>query len=284
MRQVFTSARLENVEKVAQLLEDAGIETRVTQRRAYKSRIRGEFSYRDEPGEQKPAVWIVRSEDQIRARQMLRELGLMDSSRNAPDSYLSVGLRGGSPDPHEDAGRRRAFRVKIGLLVVIVAIMLLGFMAWRPSQRAGADANTEADAAISQPATSMQPVPEDLPGRGNTVTPDSLAVAMLRGELPTRAGDIACIAIDGFDPSPELLAALPPTPGKVLPMTQCPASVGSPGAPLLIGVGKYVANDAGTGTIFLQRRRAGGRAVPQWYQVRRDGDGDGDGWRIIQPL
>ena len=36
MRQVFSSPRLENVERVSQLLEEAGIETRITHGRSYK--------------------------------------------------------------------------------------------------------------------------------------------------------------------------------------------------------------------------------------------------------
>ena len=47
MRQVFSSPRLENVERVAALLREAGIETRVTQARSYKGGLRGDFSYRD---------------------------------------------------------------------------------------------------------------------------------------------------------------------------------------------------------------------------------------------
>ena len=62
MRQVFSSPRLENVERVAQLLEDAGIQTRVTHGRSYRGGLRGNFSYR-EGAESKPvpAVWVVRS-------------------------------------------------------------------------------------------------------------------------------------------------------------------------------------------------------------------------------
>ena len=48
MRQVFSSPRLENVERVAQLLRDDGIAVKVTQRRAYKGGLRGDFSYRDD--------------------------------------------------------------------------------------------------------------------------------------------------------------------------------------------------------------------------------------------
>lgn len=277
MRQVFTSARLENVEQVAKLLEDAGIEVRITNGRSYKGGIRGNFTYRDE-GERKPAVWIVRSEDQPKARALLREAGLMDSSRNAPDSYLSMGLRGTSEEAgRRDDAQRRAFRIKLGLLVVIAAIVALAFMAMRgPSTPAPAVA-TDHGAAATETAA----IPKDLPGRGAKATPDLLAIALLRGELPKRADDVACIAVDGGDAAPALLAALPATPGRVLPLSQCPAHAAANARPAqILAIGKYEANEAGTGTIFLQRRRVGGRAVPQWYDVRRDGEG----WRVVQPL
>ncbi len=275
MRQVFTSARIENVEQVAKLLEDAGIEVRITNGRSYKGVIRGNFTYRDEGG-QKPAVWIVRSEDQPKARALLREAGLMDSSRNAPDSYLSMGLRGTSEQADRRSGmQRRAFRIKLGLLVVIAAIVALAFMAMRRPSTGVPPATAPRPAPVA-----TAPVPGDLPPRGNTATPDSLAVALLRGELPRSAGDVACVAVDGRDPSPALLAALPPSSGRVLAASQCPARVEGRPPAQLIAIGRYEANAAGTGTIFMQRRRVGARGVPQWYDVRRDGEG----WRIVQPL
>jgi hypothetical protein len=275
MRQVFTSARLENVEHVAKLLEDAGIEVRITHGRSYKGGIRGNFTYRDEGGP-KPAVWIVRSEDQPRARTMLREAGLMDSSRNAPDSYLAMSFRGTNPDPGRRSDpQRRAFRIKLGLLVVIAAIVALAFMALQSPTTTQPGATP-----VSAPAAAVAPVPGDLVGPGNTATPDSLAVALLRSELPRSAGAVACLAVDGRDPSAALLAALPATPGRVLPVSQCPATVEGAPAAQLIAVGKYEANASGTGTIYLQRRRVGGKGVPQWYDVRREGEG----WRIVQPL
>ena len=72
MRQVFTSSRLENVEGVAQLLREAGIEVRVTNDRSYKGNRRSSFSYREETGE-RPTVWVIRSEDQLRARDLKPE-------------------------------------------------------------------------------------------------------------------------------------------------------------------------------------------------------------------
>src|SRR5688572_16615746 len=181
MRKVFTSARLENAERVARLLEDAGIEVRITNGRSYKGAIRGNFSYRGE-GTRMPEVWVIRSADQPRARAMLREAGLMDSTRNAPDSFLSMGLRGTSAQAGQrDDMQRRAQRMKFGLLAVIVVVVALGFLSTRqPESQPGA---TTAPAAAT-PASTTAPVPDDLMGPGNTPTPDSLAVALLRGELP----------------------------------------------------------------------------------------------------
>jgi len=118
-------------------------------------------------------------------------------------------------------------------------------------------------------------------------TPDSLAVTLLRGELPASAGSLVCLAVDGGDAPASLLAALPPTPASVLPLSRCPATQAGAAADAargaqLIAIGKYEANDAGTGSIFMQRRRIGGRAVAQWYEVRRDPRTDA--WVVIQPL
>ena len=132
MRQVFTSARLENVEHVAKLLEDAGIEVRITNGRSYKGAIRGNFTYRDDARGQMPAVWIVQSEDQPqRAR---------DAARGRVDGFLAqrAGQLPGDEFPRHQSrpgrrndAQRRAFRIKLGLLVVIAAIVALAFMTMR---------------------------------------------------------------------------------------------------------------------------------------------------------
>ncbi|PKM15077.1 MAG: pathogenicity-like protein [Gammaproteobacteria bacterium HGW-Gammaproteobacteria-2] len=83
MRQVFSSPRLENVEGVARLLNEQGIETYVSQARGYKGQRRTTFSYAESGRADTahwPAVWIVRAEDQPRAREMLREAGLLTST------------------------------------------------------------------------------------------------------------------------------------------------------------------------------------------------------------
>lgn len=130
MRQVYTSARLENVEGVAQLLRDDGIEVRITHGRSYKGSRRSEFSYRDEENTgPKPAVWVVKSEQQPRARAILRDAGLLDTTRKqASDSYLAPTFRDEIPAATPATPQRRAFRIKLGLLLAIGVILALAFV------------------------------------------------------------------------------------------------------------------------------------------------------------
>lgn len=87
MRQIFSSQRLENVEGVAKLLRDAGIETYVSEARSYKGNRRGTFKYSEsERGMSQPGVWIVNADDVTRARQLLVDAKLIESTK--PDSYL----------------------------------------------------------------------------------------------------------------------------------------------------------------------------------------------------
>ena len=125
MRQVFTSPRLENVEGIAQLLRDEGIEVRVTHGRSFKRGIRGDFSYRDamRTGPQ-PAVWVLKSEDQPRARELLRAAGLFETTRAPGDSYLAPTFREAEIDKPATP-QQRAFRIKIALLLAIGIALVL---------------------------------------------------------------------------------------------------------------------------------------------------------------
>ena len=115
MRQIFTSPRLENVEGVAALLNEHGIETWISGSRSYRGSRRQVFSYREgaQQGEP-PAVWIVRAEDQTRARALLREAGLIDSTRS--DSYVPASLQAPASRP---TGNAIAQRVRLVLLAAI---------------------------------------------------------------------------------------------------------------------------------------------------------------------
>jgi hypothetical protein len=120
MRQLFTSPRLENVEAVAKLLADAGIEHKVSGGRSYKSYSRRQFSYSEKQkseGEQ-AAVWIIKSEDYKRGRELMHALGLLEATQ-AP-SYLSNALQV-SEQPSADP-QRRLMKIRIALLFILVAV------------------------------------------------------------------------------------------------------------------------------------------------------------------
>ena len=123
MRQVFSSGRLENVEGVAQLLRDAGIEIKVVGDRGYKQVSRREFSYVGAQGgsSEQPAVLVLNSDDYKRARELLHAAGLIESS--AAPSYLPESLRVKEAAPPSQA--QRIFRIKLVLLVVLGGVVLL---------------------------------------------------------------------------------------------------------------------------------------------------------------
>ncbi len=130
MRSVFTSPRLENVEAVAKMLADAGIEVRVSQDRSYKGKRRQPFSYRDSANanaENNPQVWVIKAEDQPRARAMLREGGLIDSTRPEFSQAVSY-LPPSSTAPIARKPDRRAsivMRIRLLLLGIITLLSIL---------------------------------------------------------------------------------------------------------------------------------------------------------------
>ena len=256
MRRVFSSPRMENVERVAKLLREAGIETRLTHGRSYKGGLRGDFSYRDDVRtEPVPAVWVVKSEDQPAAREILRAAGLLDSTRRETGYTLPV-FHTETPASADDPMRKRAFRIKVGLLLVIAVVIALAFLPLRKPRAVPAPA-----------AVSVLPA-------GMSLTPDSLAIAVLAGELPTRADQAACLAVDGRDPLPSLLAALPPSAGHVLPLSKCALR---PDLPVL-AIGNYRPMGSGA-TIMLERRHGASVVVSHTYDVRPEGNQ----WRVIEP-
>jgi hypothetical protein len=123
MRQIFTSPRLENVEGVAKLLTEAGIEIKVSEGRSYKQVSRREFSYAERKSDtsNQPAIWVIKSEDYKPAREMLHGMGLVDT---APlPSYVPEAMQfkqASKPD-----SQKRLMRIKMTLLFVVGAMVAL---------------------------------------------------------------------------------------------------------------------------------------------------------------
>jgi len=125
MRQVFSSPRLENVERLATVMREAGIEVQVTGGRSYKGGRRRQFSYRDSPrSEESAAVWVVRSEDLPAARQILRDAGLLSSTVDEQGRY--AGLSGGfnRPEPPKRGNIGLRLRIIVILIAAAVSAML----------------------------------------------------------------------------------------------------------------------------------------------------------------
>ena len=149
MRQVFTSLRIETVEGVAVLLKEAGIEVYVANGRSYHSKRGSQFSYAEPMKlKQQASVWVTRAEDQPRAREILRNAGLLASTRPGqgdPLAFAGVDL------PEEPKKRSLAWKIRIGLLVAIAIAALVTVTRHRAPPQAPS-AQAPAPAAEQPPA------------------------------------------------------------------------------------------------------------------------------------
>lgn len=120
MRQVYTSTRVENVERVVAMFNEAGIETRVTNLRPWAGRNYKRSSYSDRGDRNDwPQVWIVKAEDQPRARAMLREAGIEPATRFAEDLAKSRAPAG------QNSRGTLAVYLRLGLIAVVLIVVLL---------------------------------------------------------------------------------------------------------------------------------------------------------------
>ena len=125
MRQVYTSARNENVDRVVALLRDAGIETSVTNRSNYAGHDFKGPSYSAKPNRETWAqVWVVHSADQLRARSILREIGIEPPMRYAEDVEQS---RRKERTPSERRARF-AWNARTIVLAIIAVFLLLNWL------------------------------------------------------------------------------------------------------------------------------------------------------------
>ena len=122
MRQIYTSPRNENIDRVVALLGEAGIQTSVTNRSNYAGHDFKGPSYTAKVDSSSWAqVWIVHSEDQTRARAMLREIGV------EPPTRFAAELAEAQVKQKSVAQRRftLAWNVRTLLLVAIGVVVLL---------------------------------------------------------------------------------------------------------------------------------------------------------------
>ena len=268
MRQVFTSPRLENVEAVAELLRAEGIAVKISDSRSYRGNRRGNFSYRKgEVAATQAAVWIVNADDQPRGRQLLRDAGLLDSSREGASSYLSVSAL---DDPRGNGKPSHSMRIKLVLLGLIGVVIVL--MVYSARHYLGqAPAPTPAQVAAPRPAPPpLVPESVDTLQVYRADVPTALAKKLVEDALAARKPAQACIAIDGGDPSPALLETLQAPGTALFAHSACPG-----GDALAISILDYMTDGSGVGEVT---RQTGSEAARTLAAER-----DGTLWRVRDP-
>jgi len=128
MRQIYTSPRQENIDRVVALMSEQGIETKVANRSNWNRPTYQRFSYTrrgnrpENDRENWPQVWISRADDYPRARALLRELGIEPTTRHAEELAAA---RNPSPYARREHTVKRVRRI---VLVAIAAVFVLAML------------------------------------------------------------------------------------------------------------------------------------------------------------
>ncbi|MGH8184122.1 MAG: hypothetical protein ACREPH_10740 [Rhodanobacteraceae bacterium] len=123
MRRIYSSPRVENVERLVAVMAEHGIATKVTNRRAYDSKTYSKFSYaRPGSSEDWPAVWVSHASDHSRARQLMRDIGIEPVTRYADELASYHFQQKGGRSPAYTASRVRT----AVLIAVVIAVAIYG--------------------------------------------------------------------------------------------------------------------------------------------------------------
>ncbi|HVX04769.1 MAG TPA: hypothetical protein VHA71_06570 [Rhodanobacteraceae bacterium] len=127
MRRIYSSPRIENVERLVAVMAEHGIATKVTNRRAYDSKSYKQFSYaRPGHSDDWPAVWVKHASDHTRARQLMREIGIEPVTRYAEELAAYRFQKNGARSPAGIAARvRTAVLVAVAIAVAIYGAKLI---------------------------------------------------------------------------------------------------------------------------------------------------------------
>ncbi|TAM92942.1 MAG: hypothetical protein EPN40_13820 [Rhodanobacteraceae bacterium] len=127
MRRIYSSPRIENVERLVAVMAEHGIATKVTNRRVYDSKSYSRFSYA-RPGQRDdwPSVWVRHASDHTRARQLMRDIGIEPATRYAEELAAYRFEQNGGRGPARTAARvRTAVLVAVAIAVAIYGAKLI---------------------------------------------------------------------------------------------------------------------------------------------------------------
>jgi len=127
MRQIYTSPRQENVDRVVALMSEHGIEASVANRSNYNRSTWQRFSYsqRHEDRSSWAQVWVTHADDYTRARALLREIGIEPVIRHGEEL---AAVRNPTPEMRRAHTVSRARRIVLLLLLAAFAMVAMRYL------------------------------------------------------------------------------------------------------------------------------------------------------------
>jgi hypothetical protein len=127
MRQLYTSPRQENIDRVAALLTAQGIECTIENRSNYRRPSYQRFSYsqRNENRENWAQVWVTKADDYTRARAVLKELGIEPVVRHGEELAMA---RNPTPEMKRQSMATRIRRIVMLAVAGAFVVLMLRYM------------------------------------------------------------------------------------------------------------------------------------------------------------
>ncbi|WP_109126616.1 DUF2007 domain-containing protein [Dyella sp. C11] len=127
MRQLYTSPRQENIDRVAALLTERGIDCTIENRSNYKRQTYQRFSYsqRQDNRDNWAQVWVTRADDYTRARALLKELGIEPVVRHGEELALA---RNPTPEMKRQSVATRMRRIVMLAVAGAFVVLMLRYM------------------------------------------------------------------------------------------------------------------------------------------------------------
>ena len=128
MRQIYTSPRPGNINRVVALLAEHGIESQVENRSNWRTQGHRRFSYQepDSARDRWEQVWITRADDYSQARKLLLELGIEPVIRHGEE--LAAVRNPSSPLDRRTHIATRIRRILLLAVLVVFAVQMLRYL------------------------------------------------------------------------------------------------------------------------------------------------------------
>ena len=127
MRQIYTSPRPENIDRVVALMAEHCIEATVANRSNYNRQSWQRFSYtqRQDNRDSWAQVWITRADDYTRARELLRQIGIEPVIRHADELAAA---RNPTPEMRREHTVARVRRIVMLVVLAACAMVMLRYL------------------------------------------------------------------------------------------------------------------------------------------------------------